>query len=299
MNFISETQLRTLKNSILTGEIDISDDEECSYWYEKIKDNRDQREVELLEFFENKNFYIDLLENFIRTYVGQFKDNVIIFHISYGELYRFWWDGYTIADWGGDSIPKEYEKFVDSSLMIPNPDIDFEFILDALGLAAIKRIERLKFEGCEWIKDHDLSGKAFALDGAKSELHSQKGHYISGILNELAYGEKTKDLNIKPPKYTTTNASEHDLEQYLKYGCKLVGWECEKQNPKSIGRGVPDRKITKPDGTEIYVELKSPQKTGSLSSDQIGFIKDLVKNGKDVRIIWSKEEVDEFLKESP
>ena len=92
-------------------------------------------------------------------------------------------------------------------------------------------------------------------------------------------------------------ATEHDLEEYLKYGCKLVGWKCEKLDPKQLGKGVPDRKIITSSDKTIYVELKTPKENGHLSFDQIAYHEKLRNYGEEVRVIWSKDQVDKLLNE--
>ena len=59
--------------------------------------------------------------------------------------------------------------------------------------------------------------------------------------------------------------------------------------------GVPDRIVITPDGRTIYVELKTP--VGRLAKVQKWQHQELRKRNADVRTLWSKEDVDAFVKE--
>lgn len=88
---------------------------------------------------------------------------------------------------------------------------------------------------------------------------------------------------------------EYELEEYLLVEAHIKGIQCEKQIPKILGAGVPDRKLTYPNGKCIYVELKTP--TGKLREVQKEYHKKLRNYGEEVRVIWSKDQVDKLLNE--
>lgn len=87
---------------------------------------------------------------------------------------------------------------------------------------------------------------------------------------------------------------EKDIESYLRDQVKRHGGIAYKfESPGSIG--VPDRIVIFPGGRIIFVELKAPGKkprpTQVRQMQRLGFL------GCDVRVIDSKEKVDEFIDE--
>jgi hypothetical protein len=87
---------------------------------------------------------------------------------------------------------------------------------------------------------------------------------------------------------------EKVIENYLVKRIHAIGGECEKFNSMSR-RSVPDRIVTMPGGKIIFVELKRfgrkpepMQERDHQRRREMGF---------DVRVIDSKEKVDELVKE--
>lgn len=92
---------------------------------------------------------------------------------------------------------------------------------------------------------------------------------------------------------TETNYSESQIERHLFNEIrKLNGIAYKFTSPGHAG--VPDRIVLLPNGTTIYVELK--KETGKLSAIQIETIKSLQKNNIEVYVLYSKDEVDDFIK---
>lgn len=90
-----------------------------------------------------------------------------------------------------------------------------------------------------------------------------------------------------------TKHSEAQIERYLFNEIrKLNGIAYKFTSPGHAG--VPDRVILLPNGTTIFVELK--KETGKLSAIQIETIKSLQKNNIEVYVLYSKDEVDDFIK---
>ena|ERR1700748_2379754 len=87
--------------------------------------------------------------------------------------------------------------------------------------------------------------------------------------------------------------SESDNEAHLVREIKKLGGECPKiTNPGE--RGWPDRKAIVPPGFEYWVEVK--KETGVLSPNQEIVIARLARIGIKVYVLFSKQEVDEFIK---
>lgn len=87
---------------------------------------------------------------------------------------------------------------------------------------------------------------------------------------------------------------ESDLEKRLKDKIEQLGGLCFKW--VSPGRrGVPDRICILPKGRTIFVEMKAPN--GRLSPLQKKRIQELESLKHEVRVLYSKQKVDEFIKE--
>lgn len=87
---------------------------------------------------------------------------------------------------------------------------------------------------------------------------------------------------------------EKDIETYLRDKVRRVGGFAYKfESPGNMG--VPDRLVILPGGRIIFVELKAPgrkpRQTQVRQMQRLGFL------GCDVRVIDSKEKVDEFIAE--
>lgn len=85
---------------------------------------------------------------------------------------------------------------------------------------------------------------------------------------------------------------EKHIESYLMKCSREIGGECWKWTGTL---GVPDRIILLPGGRVIFVEVK--QRSGRLSKMQIHIHEKMRKLGMDVRVVWSKEDVDELIRE--
>ena len=87
---------------------------------------------------------------------------------------------------------------------------------------------------------------------------------------------------------------EKEIEKYLRDKIKNLGGIAYKFISPS-NNGVPDRIVLLPKGKIIFVELKNEHgKTSKMQDIQIERIRNL---GFDVRIINSKQKVDEFINE--
>lgn len=92
---------------------------------------------------------------------------------------------------------------------------------------------------------------------------------------------------------TEIKHSEAQIEKHLFYEIrKLNGLAYKFTSPGHAG--VPDRVILLPNGTTIFVELK--REDGRLSSLQIETIRFFQENNIEVYVLYSKEEVDDFIK---
>ena len=86
---------------------------------------------------------------------------------------------------------------------------------------------------------------------------------------------------------------ERDVERYLIKECEKRGWLCWKF--VSPGRrGVPDRIVIRP-GAVAFVEVK--RQGGRVSPLQIRRIEELVQHGVEARVVKTKGEIDEMIKE--
>ena len=86
---------------------------------------------------------------------------------------------------------------------------------------------------------------------------------------------------------------ERDVERYLVKECEKRGWLCWKF--VSPGRrGVPDRVVIRSGGV-AFVEVK--RKGGRVSPLQIRRIEELTRRGVAARVVKTKGEIDEMIKE--
>lgn len=88
--------------------------------------------------------------------------------------------------------------------------------------------------------------------------------------------------------------TEKQVEQYLKKEVTKRGALCLKMNPL-VNRGIPDRLVIMEEKI-CFVELKKER--GVLSEAQKYFIKELKNRGCNVSILYSKKDVDKFIKEN-
>lgn len=86
--------------------------------------------------------------------------------------------------------------------------------------------------------------------------------------------------------------SEKKIEQYLKVECEKLGGMCLKTNA-SMYKGIPDRLILYR-GVADFVEVK--RKDGILSKAQKSFINKLNMYRFRVQVVYSKKDVDNYLK---
>ena len=84
---------------------------------------------------------------------------------------------------------------------------------------------------------------------------------------------------------------ERDVEQYLARRVEGMGGICLKHGQD----GWPDRIVMLPSGRLIWVETK--RKTGELADLQVYRAFQLGKVGQYVVSVWSKDDVDELLRE--
>ncbi|KGB27518.1 nuclease [Candidatus Liberibacter solanacearum] len=88
--------------------------------------------------------------------------------------------------------------------------------------------------------------------------------------------------------------SEHDIEKRLVKGVQQL--DCWVRKASFVGRrGCPDRLIITPNGRLWWIEVKKP--SGRLSHQQMSEIEELIQRGQRVKVLFSVEEVDNFLKE--
>ena len=86
---------------------------------------------------------------------------------------------------------------------------------------------------------------------------------------------------------------ERDVERYLIKECEKRGWLCWKF--VSPGRrGVPDRIVIR-SGAVTFVEVK--RKAGRVSPLQIRRIEELTQRGVAARVVETKGEIDEMIRE--
>ena len=87
---------------------------------------------------------------------------------------------------------------------------------------------------------------------------------------------------------------ERDVEKYLVERMKSIGLECDKFDP-THRPGMPDRIVLLPARRVLWVETKTIG--GELSELQKYQHKRLKAAGHDVRVIWTKEQVDALIPE--
>lgn len=87
---------------------------------------------------------------------------------------------------------------------------------------------------------------------------------------------------------------ERDVESYLVGRLNTLGLPCLKFNPDGKV-GMPDRVVLLPGQRVIWVELKT--KGGHLEEVQKLQHKRLAEWGHDVRVVWSKADVDTLVEE--
>ena len=90
-------------------------------------------------------------------------------------------------------------------------------------------------------------------------------------------------------------AGENLLQRYFKARCKEQSILWRKLSFEGR-RGCPDTLIAK-DGKIMLVEIKNPNRRGKLSELQKRQIGHLQNAGIDVRVVASKEEVDDVIRE--
>lgn len=86
---------------------------------------------------------------------------------------------------------------------------------------------------------------------------------------------------------------ESSVEQYLRRKVEAAGGRCVKFDPGNY-RGWPDRIVLLPGGVVVWVETKRPS-GGRVAPAQRIAHEELLRLGQDVKIVWSKDEVDELL----
>ena len=87
---------------------------------------------------------------------------------------------------------------------------------------------------------------------------------------------------------------ESTIEKHLVAKVKAMGGMAYKFTSPAH-RGVADRVVCLPDGSTRFVELKAPG--GRLSELQKIFQSDLARMNQKYACLWSKEHVDEWIKE--
>ena len=87
---------------------------------------------------------------------------------------------------------------------------------------------------------------------------------------------------------------ERDIERYLVRRVKDIGGVAYKFVSPS-NRGVADRLVVLPQGVVWFVEVK--KEGGRLSTLQNIFIAEMQRLQQNVRVVWSKEDVDDLIKE--
>jgi len=86
---------------------------------------------------------------------------------------------------------------------------------------------------------------------------------------------------------------EREIEKYFVKCVQAVGGKAYKFVSPS-NRGVSDRIVCLPDGTTHFIELKRPG--GKLSPLQSAFARDMDQLNQNYEVLWSKEEIDQWLR---
>lgn len=89
--------------------------------------------------------------------------------------------------------------------------------------------------------------------------------------------------------------TEKELHAYTRKQCKRDGIIFHKLESKS-SRGFPDCMLAKA-GKIIFIELKSPKKTGRVHALQSRCIAELIKEGLDARLADSTDIIDGIINE--
>lgn len=90
--------------------------------------------------------------------------------------------------------------------------------------------------------------------------------------------------------------TERELQEFLKREAKRHGLIFHKLESRSTS-GFPDCLLVSPIGKIVFVELKSPSKTGRLSRKQKIVIRELRDHCADVRVLDSAEGVIDVITE--
>jgi hypothetical protein len=85
---------------------------------------------------------------------------------------------------------------------------------------------------------------------------------------------------------------EREIERYLVKRVAQIGGKAYKFVSPS-NRGVSDRIVCLPDGTTHFIELKRPG--GKVSPLQRAFMQEMAQLNQNYEILWSKEEVDQWI----
>jgi len=88
---------------------------------------------------------------------------------------------------------------------------------------------------------------------------------------------------------------EADIERYLVARVKVLGGAAYKFTSPA-NRGVADRVVCLPDGSTWFVELKAPG--GRLSPLQKHFQSEMARLCQNYACLWSKEHVDQWLRDN-
>lgn len=86
---------------------------------------------------------------------------------------------------------------------------------------------------------------------------------------------------------------ENDVEKHLRERVKKAGGKAYKLSSQ-IENGMPDRLVCLPGGRVFFIETKRP-KGGRLSKIQIYRHRELTRIGVQVRVLCTKEAIDEFI----
>lgn len=86
---------------------------------------------------------------------------------------------------------------------------------------------------------------------------------------------------------------ESEVEKHFDWTVQVMGGKTWKFTSPS-NRGVADRIACLPDGSTWFVELKKPG--GRLSKLQVEFAKSMVLLKQNYRVLWTKDQVDEWRK---
>jgi hypothetical protein len=122
------------------------------------------------------------------------------------------------------------------------------------------------------------------------KLEANRERYRQVYSKDPAYREYMSSYH---KKMKATIAPEAMAEQHLRERVEALGGICPKFIDPSR-RGAPDRMVIMPGKPIYFVEMKR-YKLGTVKPWQERYHADLRACGHEVRVLWSKEEVDEFL----